>query len=143
MLPGQLDMFGDTDLIVRTPAPSVAPAPAIDPGKLDLAARRVAIASYLYYRHDTSMMSDSDFDQLCNQVADNWELLSPLRRFMLGSPEEIRASGYHVLMTDHAISSAHSWLRENNLSGNVNAGAPTQYKFSKEHQLHWTSIVSR
>jgi hypothetical protein len=129
------------DTIEFKPSPPIAPSRY---AMLDLAARRVAIASYLYYRLDVSMMPDHEFDAMCQEVADHWDRLSPLRQFMLGSPAEISASGYHVKMTDMAVSSAHSWLNDHpGQYWNRHIGAPTQWKFSKEHQLHWTSIVSR
>jgi hypothetical protein len=46
---------------------------------LDLCARQIVVASYLYYRHDVSMMSDGEFDKMCQRVADNWDQLDPVR----------------------------------------------------------------
>jgi hypothetical protein len=49
-----------------------------------------------YYGLDEAIMSDGDFDKLCNFCADNWQDLHPDRKFALGTAEQIRTSGFHV-----------------------------------------------
>lgn len=66
---------------------------------LDLCARLVVMASYLYYRHDESMMSDEEFDQHCVRLSKNFDRLSDVRKFCLGDARSIRSSGYHVYVT--------------------------------------------
>ncbi len=82
---------------------------------LDLAARRVVMASMLYYGLDVSMMSDGEFDALCKRLSDNWKDLSPQRRFALGSAEKIRASGYHVRVSTIAQDAAINWMIQNGI----------------------------
>lgn len=65
----------------------------------DLAARKVMVASYMYYVLDESPMEDHEFDQLCQYVADHWDELSAARKFCLGDPEAIRASGAYIKYT--------------------------------------------
>jgi hypothetical protein len=80
------------------------------------------VASYLYYRHDLSMMSDPEFDDICQRAAKNRGRLDPLRQFMLGSPGEIRASGFHVKVTVFAESAAYEWMRQNREKPNARQG---------------------
>jgi DNA ligase-like, N-terminal NAD+-binding domain len=62
-----LDLFADLPEVKAEPA-------------LDLCARQIVVASYLYYRHDHSFMTDGEFDKMCQRVADRWSGLSPLRQ---------------------------------------------------------------
>ena len=68
----------------------------------DLAARRVICASMAYYGLDTSLMPDSEYDGLCQFVAEFWDELEPDRQWALCSPEQIRTSGYHVKVSSQA-----------------------------------------
>lgn len=77
---------------------------------LDLAARRVAMASMAYYALDEALLSDGEFDELANLCADRWKDLTPERRFVLGSAEKIRTSGFHVRITTAALWGTVSWL---------------------------------
>jgi len=126
-----LDLFGHA--VEREPA-------RVDP-HLDLWARQMAVASLLYYRHDQSFMSDSEFDQMCQWVADAWASLSPLRKFMLGSPGEIRASGNHVKVTRMAEDSAFTWMNRLNVQPSQ-LGRIRKWTFAKDHQCHWAGINS-
>ncbi|SDK38488.1 DNA ligase LigA-related protein [Bradyrhizobium ottawaense] len=109
---------------------------------LDWHARRIVVASYLYYRHDLSMMPDHEFDNICQVVADGWRGLSPLRQFMLESPGAIRASGFHVKVTWMAEAGAFAWMRENRQRENVDRGPVSQWNFDKTHQVHWAGLAA-
>jgi hypothetical protein len=74
---------------------------------LDLAARRVVMASMAYYGLDESLISDEEFDALCHRCADHWDDLSRQRKFALGSAEKIRTSGYHVRVSSIAENGAY------------------------------------
>jgi len=124
-----LDLFAD-----------LAPAREAGPS-LDLCARQIVVASLLYYRHDHSFMSDHDFDHMCRRVAGAWSGLSPLRQFMLGDPDSIRASGYHVKVTRFAEDAAYSWMRSNRVSPSQ-VGRITDWTFDSTHQLHWAGLTS-
>ena len=73
---------------------------------VDLAARKVIVAAYLYYVLDGPTMSDAKFDELSRFVADHWEELSELRQWQLGSPDELRASGGHIRFTVASVHAA-------------------------------------
>ncbi|WPM81348.1 hypothetical protein R5W60_06650 [Brucella pseudintermedia] len=78
---------------------------------LDFAARKVIMASMLYYGLEESVLSDHEFDALSCRVADNWEELAPQRKFCLGSAASIRTSGFHVRVSTIAECAAISWLK--------------------------------
>jgi hypothetical protein len=124
-----LDLFAD----LKT-GPSTA--------DLDWYARRIVVASYLYYRHDVSMMTDGEFDGICQDVADHWSRLEPIRKFMLGSPGEVRASGFHVKVTMFAESAAFSWMNANRQIGNEAKGPITEWNFDKTHHVHWAGVAA-
>lgn len=79
---------------------------------LDFAARKVIMASMLYYGLEESVLSDHVYDGLCERVAREWDDLTPQRRFSLRSSEEIRATGYRVRISTLAECAALSWLIE-------------------------------
>ena len=76
----------------------------------DLAARKLIMSAYLYYRCDTSVLSDGDYDKLSLFVADSWEQLSEQLQWQLGDREGIRATGIGILITQMGQDAAHSWL---------------------------------
>jgi hypothetical protein len=123
-----LDLFAD-----------LAPAVKADP-KLDLWARQAVVASLLYYRHDHSFMSDHDFDAMCQRIADQWEHLSPLRKFMLGSAYEIRSSGFGVRVTVMAESAAYSWMRANRVKPSQ-VGEITNWEYHKDFG-RWAGVAA-
>jgi hypothetical protein len=107
---------------------------------LDLWARQIVVASLLYYRHDHSFMSDHEFDHICQRVAGAWSGLTPARQFMLGSPGEIRASGYHVKVTTMAEGAAYSWMRTNRVSPSQ-VGPITKWNFN-DLVGHWAGVAA-
>jgi hypothetical protein len=108
---------------------------------LDLCARQIVVASLLYYRHDHSFMSDHEFDDMCRRVSGAWSSLTPARQFMLGSPGEIRSSGYHVKVTHAAENGAYAWMRQNRVQPSQ-VGRITNWTFDDTHQLHWAGLAS-
>lgn len=124
-----LDLFADLP-----PAREAGPS-------IDLCARQIVVASLLYYRHDHSFMTDETFDLMCRRVAGAWSGLDPVRQFMLGSPGEIRGSGYHVKVTHAAENAAYSWMRKNRVQPSQ-VGRITNWTFDTTHQLHWAGLAS-
>jgi hypothetical protein len=101
-------------------------------------------------------MADSAFDALCGAVAREWDSLSPIKQWQLGSPEELRTSGYHIKAT--LLSQA--WAAEVLRSRPEDAYAPPAahhrtlwlgpkmpscrsrgpWQWSEEHQVHWLNV---
>lgn len=71
-----------------------------------LAARRAIVGAFCYYVLDDPIYSDAEWDRYCSQAASNWELLTADEQWSLGSPEEIRASGYHIRFSQRALAGA-------------------------------------
>jgi len=91
---------------------------------LDLQARKIIMASYLYYERNISLLTDAEFDQLCVVVAGELEWLDamdmaggapdsidPVRCIQLGSADELRTSGYHIKVTQLSVSGACAWYK--------------------------------
>lgn len=76
---------------------------------LDLCARKVIMSAMLYYSLDAPVLSDQEFDAMCKRCIDNWEDLSPLRQFQLGSPEELATTAYQVKITHAGVHGALDW----------------------------------
>lgn len=76
---------------------------------LDLCARKVIMSAMLYYSLDAPKVSDQEFDAMCKRCIKEWDQLSPLRQFQLGSPEELATTGYHIKITYYGVYGALSW----------------------------------
>lgn len=84
---------------------------------IDLKARHVIMAAWLYYEMNVSIITDAEFDSLSQQVAGELEWfdamgecgISPVRRVQLGEPDALRASGYHIQITQQGIGGAVAW----------------------------------
>ena len=83
------------------------PAP-LDPELLDpdYVARKIIVHAFLYYVLDAPVISDHEYDRYCCHVADNWDDLHPDRQWALGSPRDIRSTGYHVKFSSMAVGAA-------------------------------------
>ena len=117
----------------------------------DLKARRVLMASWLYYEQGVSVISDAEFDQLCADVAEELEWneamgecdIDPLRVFQLGTAEELRATGCHVWLTYSTVGGAISWWRE--VSGDeawVSRSVRATWRHSKRWDCKMRKVVS-
>lgn len=71
-----------------------------------LVARWVLMLSHLYYDRNVSLVDDATYDELCQMVADRWDEIDEAYQTMLGSPEEIRATGSGVLLSRQTIAAA-------------------------------------
>jgi NAD-dependent DNA ligase len=72
----------------------------------DLAARKVIVNAYMYYVFDRPILSDAEYDRLSEVAAAGWDQLHPDRQWALGSPEDIRASGFHIKFSSFAVAAA-------------------------------------
>lgn len=82
---------------------------------LGLIARRTIAASIAYYALDVSLVSDTEFDQWCLRLHDEWDDLDPYLGWKLGSAADVRASGYHIKCTQRDVFGAVSWLQSRGL----------------------------
>jgi hypothetical protein len=88
---------------------------------MDLAARRLTVAAAAYYHFNHSLMDDAEYDALSRLVADNWPYLALYYQEVFESPEAIRATGSHILMSQQAYQATLRELREAGLDHDVGA----------------------
>lgn len=109
--------------------------------EMDLYARQLVVASLLYYSLDMECMSDGEFDEKVQIVAQNFDKLDPVRRWMLGSAESMLISGFKFRATVAAAHAAAHKVRSIRGSGSGPVIYPTnQWQFSKKHQLEWLYV---
>jgi len=82
---------------------------------LDLTARKVLMPAYLYYRRDTSVISDGENDELCMDLYLNWKDV-PQRYKPLLDPDDIGAESItattnECLFTRLVEGGALAWLK--------------------------------
>jgi hypothetical protein len=82
---------------------------------LELIARRVIATSIAYYGLDVSLVEDTEFDQWCKRLHDEWDDLQEATQWKLGTPEEVRASGYHIKIRQRDLLGTRAWVREKGL----------------------------
>ena len=75
------------------------------------AARMLIMSSYLYYRCDSPVISDSEYDKLSLYVAKRWDELDEQLQWQLGDPESIRATGSGIIITQMGQGAAHFWYK--------------------------------
>ena len=99
---------------------------------LDLTARKVIMASLLYYGLDQPIVSDQEYDDCCIRLYRLWFRLDPFRQWQLGTREQIKTTGYHVKVTKAAVGGSVAWL------GTGKAIIPAnEWQWSKRHRVHW------
>lgn len=98
---------------------------------LDAAARRVTMSALLYYSLDAPILTDADFDKLCKRCIEEWDDLSPLRKWQLGSREDLATTGYHIKITQAGVSGAISWGKLSPIVFTKPA------RWSKKHLVSW------
>ena len=80
---------------------------------VNFAARQIIMSAYLYYRCDTNVIDDGEYDKLSLFVAENWDKLDPQLQWQLVDPDAIRATGSGILITQMGVSAAVAWyIRE-------------------------------
>lgn len=108
---------------------------------LDFMARQFLMAAYLYERHSVSPITDAEFDALGVALSDNWEELSPFRRWCLESRAGIRSTGHGIRCTMLNESGAIGWAKQ---------VAPTtpilpenkiqRWVWDHRQQMHWSGL---
>lgn len=104
----------------------------------DLAARKVVMSAYLYYRRAAPVLSDGDYDALTRYVADGWPKLSPCRQWQLESKAALLATGSHCKVTRAAEGGALAW--HTSVFGCEPEGFMiAKWKHSKRHNVDWVA----
>lgn len=109
----------------------------------DLAARKVIVASYMYYMFDAPPLSDGEYDALCKIVADNWDQLDPVRQWQLGSADEIRASGFGIKHTAYSVAAAYAlYFETHGKPPSFPWPAPKRWKRDKVMKLRYVTSAA-
>jgi hypothetical protein len=100
--------------IIKRPAPAPEPAPVVAdalavPGKVldGMCAAAIGpapnaivpwwlMASYLYYHHDVSLLSDAYYDKLARDMASTWDALEHPHKHLIGT-EDLKAGSLYGL----------------------------------------------
>lgn len=101
----------------------------------DLTARKVIMTSMCYYGLNISLVTDAEYDAMCQRVAKLWSRIDETRQWQLGTPEAIRTSGYRVKVTLYAASAAVGWLKAAGYQGRVEFRR--EWRFHKQRQVRW------
>ena len=103
---------------------------------VDKTARRVLVASLLYYRHDLSVMSDGEFDAACRFLSKRWVALDGFRQWQLGSAEEIATTGYHCRVTMACEGAARVWART--AGSRIKLIPMSEWRWDEIRSVSWT-----
>lgn len=105
---------------------------------LDLIARRAIATSIAYYSLETSIVDDHEFDGWCVRLHDEWDDLSEFRKWQLGDPLSIRASGFHIKATARDLGGVAHWMVQKGLfTHRIGVRA---WKTSRKFKLRFTSL---
>ena len=103
-----------------------------------LGARKLIMASYLYYRRASPIIDDGQFDKLAWGVAQRWDRLDPALQWQLGSKLEILSTGSHFKITKASEAGACFWHHA--IKGVMPHGEPIDdWIWDDERQLSWAS----
>ena len=103
---------------------------------VETAARRVLVASLLYYRHDLSVVNDAEFDDECAFLARRWSALPALLQWQLGSAEAVAASGFRCRVTMATEGGARAWASR--VLGTRPPFVPIgEWRWSELRQVRW------
>lgn len=105
--------------------------------RLDLCARKVIMSAMLYYSLDHPILSDAEYDKLCSRCIAEWDSLSPLRQFQLGSPEELATTGFHIKITYYGVYGALSWAK---IDGRVDFRVSPKTKRIGKERVRWWNV---
>ena len=69
------------------------------------------MSSYLYYRKDTSKISDGEFDMLCKGMLDNWKQIKHPHKRLIRKKDLEAGTGYAIKKYPTIVmSSAERWI---------------------------------
>lgn len=104
---------------------------------LDLCARKVIMSAFLYYSLDHPLLSDAEYDRLCKRCVTEWDKLSSLRQFQLGSPEELATTGYHIKISYYGVYGALDWAK---IDGRVDFREKPRTKRIGKDRVRWWGV---
>lgn len=74
------------------------------------------MASYLYYRYDTSVIPDSDFDSICKRLLEEWDQIEHPHKHLISRGDLEAGSGFALKDYPAMVQgAAWHWYRSNEL----------------------------
>ena len=72
--------------------------------------------SYAYYKENESLISDSEYDQICRDLITNWDNITHWHKRLLNLESLKAGTGYDIKYPNRVISAALSLIKENTLN---------------------------
>ena len=74
--------------------------------------------SYAYYKENESLISDSEYDQICQDLITNWDDITHWHKRLLNLESLKAGTGYDIKYPNRVVSAALSLIKENTLNRN-------------------------
>tara|TARA_R100001369_G_C3240150_1_gene153942 strand:+ start:120 stop:446 length:327 start_codon:yes stop_codon:yes gene_type:complete len=71
------------------------------------------MSSCLYYEHNLSVLTDDQFDNLCNKLHTNWNEVEHMHKHLISQEDLMVGSGYAIEYTNMIRGGAMSWYKTN------------------------------
>ena len=74
--------------------------------------------SYAYYKENESLITDSEYDQICQDLITNWNDITHWHKRLLNLESLKAGTGYDIKYPNRVVSAALSLIKENTLNRN-------------------------
>ena len=72
--------------------------------------------SYAYYKENESLITDSEYDQICQDLITNWNDITHWHKSLLNLESLKAGTGYDIKYPNRVVSAALSLIKENTLN---------------------------
>ena len=72
--------------------------------------------SYAYYKENESLITDSEYDQICQDLITNWNDIKHWHKPLLNLESLKAGTGYDIKYPNRVVSAALSLIKENTLN---------------------------
>ena len=74
--------------------------------------------SYAYYKENESLITDSEYDQICRDLITNWNDITHWHKPLLDLESLKAGTGYDIKYPNRVVTAALSLIKENTLNRN-------------------------
>ena len=74
--------------------------------------------SYAYYQENESLITDSEYDQICQDLITNWHDITHWHKPLLNLESLKAGTGYDIKYPNRVVTAALSLIKENTLNRN-------------------------
>ena len=74
--------------------------------------------SYAYYKENESLIPDTEYDQICQDLITNWNDITHWHKRLLNLDSLKAGTGYDIKYPNRVVSAALSLIKENTLNRN-------------------------